>query len=66
MALLFIVFSKNLSSILLPESGESLFQVRVWKNHLQYCLLFSRNRSFSSFTLCVLVCVFKCGFLVAC
>ncbi len=40
MALLFILFSKNSGSILLPESGESLFQVWVWKNHLHYCLLF--------------------------
>lgn len=38
--LLFILFSKNSGTILLPESGESLFQVRVWKNHLLYSLLF--------------------------
>lgn len=60
MAPLFILFSKNSGSILLPESGESLFQVWVWKNHLQYCLLFGEIGA-SPLLLCVFLHVYVCS-----
>ena len=61
MAPLFILFSKNSGSISLPVSGESLFQVSVWKNHLQYCLLFGEIGA-SPLLLCVCsrMCVCSC------
>lgn len=52
MARLFIILFKNLDRSLLPESGESLIQVRVWKTHLKYCLLF-REIGASPLLLCV-------------
>lgn len=60
LALLFIIFSKKSGSVMLPESGESLFQVSIWKSHLRYCLLFGVIGT-SPLLLCVFSHVYVCS-----